>query len=287
MKSTDSLIKKVVIERIGDERILAEEEDIVIKEERVSLYLNGSKLMSMMCLPRDQDAHAIGFLMSEGVIENIDDLDSVQISQDGRAVYVKANINHENIANLFREKTLTSGCCVGITGNLEGNILRKFISTPMQVSLERIWNGIEEFEISSHLFHETGCVHRATLLLENGGELSCEDIGRHNAIDKVVGKARLNGINTIKSVLIVSGRLSMEMVVKAVMHDIPVIVSRAAATFLGIKSAQELGITLIGFARGERMNIYTHSGRIDLRACKKISPTLSKKQSTIATMDRS
>lgn len=271
MTHADRFIKKVVIERIGEERILTEEEDVVIKEERVSLYLNGTKLLSVMSLPVDQDAHAVGFLMSEGVIENIDDLKSVQVSQDGLCVYVEAKLNHENIANLFREKTLTSGCCVGITGNLEGNILRKFVATPMQIPLERIWEGIEEFERSSQLFHETGCVHKATLLLEDGGVLSSEDIGRHNAIDKVMGKARLGRIDTRKAVLIVSGRLSMEMVIKAVMHNIPIVVSRAAATFLGIKSAQELGVTIVGFARGEKMNIYTHSGRIDLRTCARAS----------------
>lgn len=269
MRHTDRFVKKVVIERIGDQRVLAEEEDVVIKEERISLYLNGTKLMSMMSLPSDQDAHAVGFLMSEGVIEKIEDLKSVQISSDGSSVYVEALINHENITNLFKEKTLTSGCCVGVTGNLEGNVLRKFIATPMQISLERIWEGMEEFEMSSHLFHETGCVHKASLLLEDGSKITAEDIGRHNAIDKVMGKARLGRIDTEKAVLVVSGRLSMEMVVKVVMHNIPMIVSRAAATFLGIKTAQELGVTLVGFARGEKMNIYTHSGRVDLRACKR------------------
>lgn len=262
----NGLVRKVVIERVGNRGFLTQEEDTIIKEERISLYLNGTKLMSMMALPADQDAHAVGFLMSEGVIERIEDLQSVQVSSDGTSVYVEATINHDHIANLFKEKTLTSGCCVGVTGNLEGNLIRRFIATPLQVAPERIWEEVDDFERSSYLFHETGCVHKASLLLENGSKITAEDIGRHNAIDKVIGKARLGRIDTEKAVLIVSGRLSMEMVVKAVMHHIPVVVSRAAATFLGVKAAQELGVTLVGFARSGKMNIYTHSGRIDLSA---------------------
>ena len=92
--------------------------------------------------------------------------------------------------------------------------------------------------------------------------LISEDIGRHNAIDKVMGKARMQGFDTEDSMLFVSGRLSLEMIVKAVMHNIPIVVSKAAATFMGIKAAQETGVTLIGFARGEKANVYTHSGRI-------------------------
>ncbi len=99
------------------------------------------------------------------------------------------------------------------------------------------------------------------LVLENQA-LIAEDIGRHNAIDKVMGKAAMQGINPSNAILFVSGRLSLEMVVKAVMHNIPIIVSKAAATYMGIKAAHQTGITLIGFARENRANIYTHSGRI-------------------------
>ena len=87
-------------------------------------------------------------------------------------------------------------------------------------------------------------------------------MGRHNAIDKVVGRAKLQNLDTTYAILLVSGRLSMEMVIKAAMHDIAIVISKSATTELGIKSAQLLGITLVGFARDKRCNIYTHPHRI-------------------------
>ncbi|MGI0406520.1 formate dehydrogenase accessory sulfurtransferase FdhD [Helicobacter himalayensis] len=237
-------------------------EDIIIKEQRIALYLNGKKLLSTMSLPKEQDAHAVGFLMSEGVIESVNDITHLSIAEDGFSVYVEAKINEENINNLFHEKTLTSGCCVGVSANFEGKIIEKFISTDLHLSKERLWELIENFEQNTDLFEKTGCVHKAILVFEDGKELVSEDVGRHNAIDKVVGKARLKGIDTSRAILVVSGRLSMEMVIKAAMHNIAIVISRSATTELGVKSAQLLGITLIGFARGGQCNIYTHSYRI-------------------------
>ncbi|WP_394949772.1 formate dehydrogenase accessory sulfurtransferase FdhD [uncultured Helicobacter sp.] len=237
-------------------------QDCVIREQRIALYLNGKKLLSSMSLPQDQDAYAVGFLMSEGVIESIHDIQSVEIAQDGLSVHIQARINEQNIQNLFHEKTLTSGCCVGVSANFEGKIVEKFISTKVQLPIKRLWNLITRFEAPSQLFESTGCVHKAMLVLEDESDIISQDVGRHNAIDKVVGKARLQNIDTSRAVLIVSGRLSMEMVIKAAMHDIAIVISRSATTELGIKSAQLLGITLVGFARNGACNIYTHPQRI-------------------------
>ncbi|MDO7252888.1 formate dehydrogenase accessory sulfurtransferase FdhD [Helicobacter cappadocius] len=238
--------------------------DTVITEERIALYLNGKKIISTMSIPIDQDAHAVGFLLSEGVIEKIEDITNIFISDDGLSVFIDSKINEENISNLYHEKTLTSGCCVGVTGNFEGKIIEKFISSHMKVSLKRIWKLLEEFDSNNELFKLTGCVHQAILALENNECVISQDVGRHNAIDKVVGKAKLSGLDTSTAILLVSGRLSMEMIIKAAMHDIPIIISRAASTQLGIKTAQMLGITLIGFARNDKLNIYTHPARIAL-----------------------
>ena len=258
----DQFIKQIPITRLHKDGTQEQVEDCVIREQRIALYLNGRKLLSSMSLPQDQDAYAVGFLMSEGVIESIHDVQSVEIAQDGLSVHIHARINEQNIENLFHEKTLTSGCCVGVSANFEGKIVEKFISTRVQLPIRRLWALIEDFAQPTHLFESTGCVHKAMLALPDGRKLISQDVGRHNAIDKVVGKARLQHIDTSESILIVSGRLSMEMVIKAAMHDIAIVISRSATTELGIKSAQLLGITLVGFARDKRCNIYTHPHRI-------------------------
>lgn len=242
-----------------------DQQDSIIKEERIALYLNGTKILSTMSIPQDQDAHSIGFLLSEGVIESVADIIKVEIVDDGLRVNVDAKINEENLVNLYREKTLTSGCCVGVTGNFEGKIIEKFVASQVRVPIEMIWKTLGYFYEENDLFNQTGCVHKAMLVDAKGGIIQqAFDVGRHNAIDKVVGKARLNHDDLSKSVLFVSGRLSLEMMIKTAMHDIPIVVSRAATTQLAIQSAQKLGITLIGFAREGRCNIYTHKSRIIL-----------------------
>ncbi len=255
-------LKKIIIDKYSGGELI-EKDDVVIDESRINIYLNGEKTISMMCIPKDQEAHAIGFLMSENVISKVDDIKNIEIKEDGLEVYIEAEVDENMLQNLYKEKTLTSGCGGGVTGNIAGNVEVPFNQIAMSTKPETILSEIKQFYDDSELYLLTGCVHKAMLYLEDGTTVTAEDIGRHNAIDKVVGKCKLKGLDTTKSVLFVSGRLSSEMVVKGVMHRIPIIVSRTAPTHLGVKTAHTHGITLIGFARGRKMNIYTHAGRID------------------------
>jgi FdhD protein len=259
------ILRELIIERVDRFGFVSVDRDCIISEERVDFYLNGEKLISVMSIAQDQDAHIVGFLMSEGVIESIEDIRSLRVSDDGLAVFVEAKINEANIQNLFKEKTLTTGCCVGVTGNIEDRIVKEFNKTKHKYDISKLFDNIELFYNDSELFKKSGCVHKAKLILADGDSIEAEDIGRHNAIDKTIGKARLGQKNTNDAYMIVSGRLSMEMVVKCVMHKIPMVISKAAPTALGIKTAQLHGVTLIGFARGGKMNIYTHSSRIKMK----------------------
>lgn len=254
-------LKKIIIEKVAGDEVI-EVEDVTIDESRINIYLNGEKTISMMCIPKDQKAHAVGFLMSENVIEKIEDIEDITISDDGLRVDIKAAVDENSLQNLYKEKTLVSGCGGGVTGNVAGSVEVPFNQTSFVVSPATISSEVKKFYAESELYMLTGCVHKAMLYLEDGTTVTAEDIGRHNAIDKVVGKCKLEGIDTSKAVLFVSGRLSSEMVVKAVMHKVAIVVSRTAPTHLGVKTAHTHGITLVGFARGKKMNIYTHSGRL-------------------------
>ena len=256
-------LKTVLIDKLIENEA-TQVEDVTIDESRLTLFLNGEKTISMMCIPKDQDAHAIGFLMSENVISSIDDIKHIEIKEDGLRVDVTATINEDSLENLYKEKTLVSGCGGGVTGNDETSLEIPFNQTAFKVTPYTISSEIKIFYRESELYELTGCVHKAMIYLMDGSTISAEDIGRHNAIDKVVGKCKLQKLDTTKSILFVSGRLSSEMVTKAVMHRIPIIVSRTAPTYLGVQTAHKHGITLIGFARGKKMNIYTHAGRIDV-----------------------
>lgn len=254
-------LKTIIIDKVSGGEFI-EKEDVVIDESRINIYLNGEKTISMMCIPKNQEAHAVGFLMSENVISKIEDIKNIDVSEDGLTVEIEANVDASSLENLYKEKTLVSGCGGGITGNIAGNVEVPFNQVAMKVKAETISSEVKKFYDDSELYLLTGCVHKAMLYLEDKSTITAEDIGRHNAIDKVVGLCKLQKLDTTKSVLFVSGRLSSEMVVKAVMHKIPIVVSRTAPTHLGVTTAHTHGITLIGFARGKKMNIYTHSGRI-------------------------
>lgn len=256
-------LKTVVIEKLIENEATIFE-DVTIEEARLSLYLNGEKTISMMTIPKDQDAHAIGFLMSENVISSIADIQEISISHDGLRVDIQARINENSLQNLYKEKTLVSGCGGGVTGNIEGSLQIPFNQTTFKINPQTIYTEVKKFYQESELYNLTGCVHKAMIYLLDGTTITAEDIGRHNAIDKAIGKCKLQGLDTTKSVLFVSGRLSSEMVIKAVMHKIPIVVSRTAPTYLGVQTAHNHGVTLIGFARGRKMNLYTHSGRIDV-----------------------
>ena len=259
----DDYTKEIIIEKFYEDGIEVAE-DYVIKEDKIEFFLNGKRFLSVMSIAQHQDAHLVGFLLSEAVINNFSDIESIIVSEDGLKVEVIANVSDEGYSNLFKEKTLTSGCCIGVTGNAEKVFDCAFINTDYKVKAKDILSNMKLFNNSSKLFDNTGCVHKAELVLEDGTIFIAEDIGRHNAIDKVIGLASMNKKDVKKSVLYATGRLSMEMVVKCVMHKIPIVVSKAAVTFQGIKSANEHGVTLVGFARGNKMNVYTHSGRINV-----------------------
>ena len=255
--------KKIIVDKFYKDNFESFE-DYVIKDEKIDFYLNGEKLISVMSIKEYQDAHIVGFLLSEAVISTLDDIKSLKISEDGLSVYVEADISNIAYENLFKQKTLTSGCCVGVTGNAEKTFDCAFISTQYSLKSSEILTYMSEFNKSSKLFDDTGCVHKARIVLKDGTFFEAEDIGRHNAIDKVIGLVTLERKNLKESILYVTGRLSNEMVVKCVMHKIPIVVSKAAVTFEGIKAANEHGVTLIGFAREHRMNVYTHSGRVKI-----------------------
>lgn len=262
----DPFLQKVFTQHIAKGKKAVFCEDFLVSEERIAFYLNQQKLLSVMSLPELQDAHFIGFLLSEGVISSLKDIQKIEIAKDGKSVHLEADIDKKSLSHLFHEKTLTSGCCVGVTGNFEGKMVTQFLDSSTQLTLEDLWDNLKVFETPTPLFAKTGCTHRAMLLLPNRKDfLSAEDIGRHNAIDKVMGKAVLSGMEAEdfrECVLFVTGRLSLEMVIKATMHHVPIVVSKAAATHLAINAAQKSGITLIGFARKEQCNCYTHHARL-------------------------
>jgi FdhD protein len=238
-------------------------EDTLIREIKLSIHANGEEIAALMATPVDQEALAIGYLMSENILADASDITNITLREDGAQVAIAAQIDEDAAQRLNAEGVVISGCGRSKTANIDPDAIAAAVNTVdfshLATQLSEEMNG---FEDHCRLYRQTGSVHTAMLLLESGESFTAEDIAQHNTVDKAIGKARLAGADTTRSALFVSGRLSSEMVAKAVMHAIPIVVSRTASTCLGVQIADKFGVTLIGFARKNNMNIYTHDQRI-------------------------
>jgi FdhD protein len=238
-------------------------DDIVIREIKLQIDINDKESLEIMATPIDQKALVVGYLKSENIIDSIDDIKHIDIIDDGTKIKIKANIDEDSLQKLNSEGIITSGCGYGKSANIDPNeIEAKIITSNYSISSELLINQMQQFYKQCPLYEQTGCVHTAKLYIDDTTSFIAEDIAQHNTIDKAIGKAMLNHTDISKSFLMVSGRLSAEMVAKAVMHQIPIIASRTAPTCLGIQIAKKFGITLIGFVRNQNMNIYQNPQRI-------------------------
>ena len=237
--------------------------DQVASEIGFSLSVNDIQVVTLLCTPSELDAMAIGFLLSEGLLKNRASLLDVQVDEKKFMVSVTLTDVPEDIDRAFHKKTITSGCGQGITFTDAASLKSLPPNRSMlQVSPENIRAILKEFRSVSSLFTDTGGVHSAALVDKKNIMLFSEDIGRHNAVDKLLGKAFLAGISLEDKILLSSGRISGEIMTKVIRNRIPVLISRTAPTCMSITLAEDHGVTLIGFARGKRMNIYTHPQRI-------------------------
>ena len=256
-----SLHEALIIRLRGDD--IEEVTDQVASEIGFTLNINKKQVVTLLCTPSELDAMAIGFLLSEGILKNRESLLDVQVDENTYTVSVTLKDLPDNIDATFNKKTITSGCGQGITYT-DAESLKSLPPnrSMLQVSPEKIRGMLKKFRAISELFAKTGGVHSAALVDKEEITLFSEDIGRHNAVDKLLGKTFLAVISSDDKILLSSGRISGEIMTKVIRNRIPILISRTAPTCMSITYAEDHGVTLIGFARGNRMNVYTHPQRI-------------------------
>ena len=239
--------------------------DTLVNEVVLTIYVNKQRVAVMMATPTDIKPLVVGYLISESIIPGIEDIEEVSLNLENDfeiTAHVKSkNVNSSNIEKLNTEGIIISGCGSSKTSNIDPN-LNKFIKSDIKFGSSLILSKMATFYTECDLYEQTGCVHTAKLFIDDDEFYIGEDIAQHNTIDKVLGKALLNNAKLENSFLMVSGRLSSEMVAKTVMHGVPLLVSRTAPTFLGVSIARKFNLTLCGFARGNGMNIYSAGKRI-------------------------
>ncbi len=229
--------------------------DEVVEEYPLTIYVNDEKFVTMLCSPESRKSLVVGYLNANGYISSIEDILNISFDEN------RVDVTLANVIPSSKEKILYSACGVGTEFHEKiDELIMDSLMDDVEIDPHLVYGLTKKLAQKSNLFMNTGGVHSALYVVDEI-EVFKEDIGRHNAVDKIVGDLLLKGLSP-KGVLVVSGRLSSEMVLKALFASIPILISRSAPTSLAIQLADKFGITLVGFARAEKMNVYTHKRRI-------------------------
>lgn len=232
-----------------------------IVEAPVSLTVNGQVWLTFMCTPVNLEAMAIGFLYNEGILETIEEVEDVRVCEHGDNVDVWLSHSVEQPTSWRR----TSGCTGGITAvDALARVDVSFRGDQLRFPPESIGHLVEQLFEAQTLYRETGGVHTSALSDGEKIVVVAEDIGRHNTLDKISGLCLMNGISPQTKILITTGRISSEMLQKAARMNAPILISRTSPSSLSIEMAERYGITLIGYARTHRFNVYTNPQRVEL-----------------------
>ncbi|MEE3083791.1 MAG: formate dehydrogenase accessory sulfurtransferase FdhD [Candidatus Thermoplasmatota archaeon] len=241
--------------------------DAVAIEEPLQILINGVQFAITMRTPGDDEALVYGLLLSEGIIRNRDDISSLNQEENEISVTLEEEVSwsQEEHARSF-SRTSSCGVCgrASLESMMETDPPETHHSIPMLtvLQIDGLGDALNQAQID---FEATGGMHAVARFDENANFIdAAEDVGRHNALDKVIGRAVLRKENPLsKQILMLSGRVSFEMVQKAVMAGIPIISAIGAPTTLAVDLARQHGLTLIGFARENRFNVYSGAWRIE------------------------
>ena len=259
----DNLLETVDIVKIVDQQFCSQQ-DLVVSETPLTIFVNNQELVTLLCSPTHQKNMAVGFLFSEGFFKKKEEIKSVILNENRGVVWISLNGHFKVDENFRKARTITSGCARGLTFHkVFDDWNGEYITSKLTVKANIISAISAELKHNSSLYQKSGGAHSATLYYQSNFLFSREDIGRHNAVDKIIGECLIKDISSDDKILMTSGRVSSEILLKAARWKFPILISRTAPTSAAVKLADELGSTLIGFARGSRMNVYTNSWRIN------------------------
>ncbi len=231
----------------------------IIVEMPVSLTVNGQVWLTFMCTPTQVKALAVGFLYNEGIIKDFSEVADLRICEHGDNVDIWLSHAVEKPSSWTR----TSGCTGGMT-SLEPRVdigladrLNGTILSPRQIPVL-----LEMLDKNQIIYRQTGGVHTSILSDGENSLIAAEDIGRHNTLDKIAGIALMEDIRPEKQILLTTGRISSEMMQKAARMKAAIVISRTSPSSMSVELAEKNGITLIGYAKKHRFNVYTHAERI-------------------------
>lgn len=236
--------------------------DWLAQEQPLTLVVNGRQYITLLASPLNLDELAVGFALGDGLLNCRRDILALRLSPDETQVELELAGDVDLAARLAATRVLTTGCGKG-SGFYRAvdSLKQKPVAARVELAPAQIVALMQEFSRRSQLFAETGAVHAAALA-DSRIQVFREDVARHNAIDKLVGNVILQDRDASTMSLLTSGRISSELILKAARIGLGLLLSRSAPTALAVELAERLGITLVGFIRGERFNIYCNPWRV-------------------------
>jgi FdhD protein len=219
------------------------------------VYVNGEKFLTLLCSPMGLEALVVGYLWMEKVIGAREDIVRCDVS----AVDGRADVTLAGPVTLPTERILTSGCGGGITFRIDHRLFPRLHSA-LVVRPAQLAHGMKQlFQAAEHYQRSRG-IHGAALYDGEHLLVVAEDVGRHNAVDKVKGQALLDGVETRDRILLSTGRISSEMLLKAARMGVPVVASRTSPTEMAVALAEQLNVTVCGYVRPDGLNLYAGTG---------------------------
>lgn len=239
--------------------------DFVAVETPLHLFVNNVFWVTILCTPTNLKELAVGHLLSEGILKSIDEIEEVTVKEAEQSCYVKVkqSVNLDDRIKLSRlhARVITSACGGGSPYQYKGK--NPVVESNLRINARIIFDSVNQLNFKAEGFRQTGGLHVAAIYLNDGSLVAlAEDVGRHNAVDKVIGMAALNKVDFAECFLALSGRISGDVAFKAAKVGLPIVASLAAALSSGITMAEDSNLTLAGFVRGKRLNIYTVPERI-------------------------
>ena len=260
----NSTVKKRTVLRFKNGQ-MESVEDKIVTEFPVTVKINEEEFVTMVCSPQYIEDMVIGYLASEGVIRAYKDIKNIWVQEKEGYVHVTIDKLNPYFQNLQNKRYITSCCGASRQGFVFINdalTAKKMNDISVELSIKDCFQLMNKLQQSAATFQETGGVHNAALCDKNGFMLSRMDIGRHNALDKLYGYCLKHHISIRDKVVVFSGRISSEILLKVAKIGCEVVLSKSAPTELALNLAEELGITTVGFIRNDSLNIYTCPERI-------------------------
>ena len=231
-------------------------------ESPLTLYLDKQEIVTLMTLGSRPEMLTLGYLRNQGFIEQIEQVKAVQVDWDVNAVAVVTHNGVDDLKQKLQHRTITTGCGQGtVFGGLMDKIEQ--IQLPdVQIPQSQLYGLLESLRQQNEIYKQAGAVHGCALCQGTEVLSFVEDVGRHNAVDTLAGEMLLNDIEGADKLFYTTGRLTSEMVIKVAQMGIPLLLSRSGVTRMGMELAQQVGLTLIGRAKGQHFLIFNGQDRI-------------------------